>query len=112
MTPGQPATADYAAARGIDLTACGGHFRQRRADVRALFGSEHLGTLLLTRRRHPAAVHEQRRAHGSWNRCANWKAASCWRGSPIRRTRYVITKSGGFGQEDLLVELADRIAKH
>ena len=27
------------------------------------------------------------------------------------RTRYVITKSGGFGQEDLLVELADKLSK-
>ena len=23
-------------------------------------------------------------AHGSWSRYASWKAASCWRGSPIR----------------------------
>ena len=45
---GNQLTADYAAARGIDLDGLRVAFPAALADVRALFGSEHLGTLLLT----------------------------------------------------------------
>ena len=110
---GNQLTANYAAARGIDLdglrVGISGSVGQMFG---ALFSSEHLGTLLLT-------------GGDTLLQCMNCVGVKelepvCELESGIvlarfayqGRTRYVITKSGGFGQEDLLVELADRIAKH
>ena len=109
---GNQLTAQYAAERGIDLdgirvgiSSSVGHM------LGALFTSPSLGTLLLTggdtllqcmncigvRELEPVCELE------SGVVLARFTYKEC--------TRYVITKSGGFGQETLLTELAARIAE-
>ena len=104
-------TADYAAARGIDLNGLRVSIASSVGHMfGALFGSPNLGTLLLTggdtllqcmncvgvQELEPVCELEKGvvLAHFTYKGC----------------TRYVITKSGGFGQESLLVDLAKRIA--
>ena len=96
---GNQPTADYAAARGLDLEGLRvgiassiGHMLGK------LFTSPVLGNPAAHRRRHAVTVHELRGASRSLSRCARWKkgvvlARFTYRGC----TRYVITKSGGFG---------------
>ena len=109
---GNQLTADYAAAKGLDLegirvgiASSVGHM------LGALFTSPELGTLLLTggdtllqcmncigvRELEPVCEMESGvvLARFTYNGC----------------TRHVITKSGGFGQENLLIDLSERIAK-
>ena len=109
---GNQLTARYAAERGIGLdgirvgiSSSVGHM------LGALFTSSSLGTLLLTggdtllqcmncigvRELEPVCELE------SGVVLARFTYKEC--------TRYVITKSGGFGQETLLIDLADRIAE-
>ncbi len=108
---GNQLTADYAAARGIDLdglrvgiASSVGHM------FGALFGSPNLGTLLLTggdtllQCMNCVGVQELEPV------CELEKGVVLARFTYKGCTRYVITKSGGFGQADLLLELADRIA--
>ena len=78
----------------------------------ALFGSEHLGTLLLTGGDTLLQCMNSVGARELEPVCELESGIVLARFTYQGRTRYVITKSGGFGQEDLLVELADRIAKH
>ena len=105
--------ADYAAARGIDLdglrVGISGSVGQMFG---ALFGSEHLGTLLLTGGDTLLQCMNSVGARELEPVCELESGIVLARFTYQGRTRYVITKSGGFGQEDLLVELADRIAKH
>lgn len=108
---GNQLTADYAAARGIDLdglrigiASSVGHM------FGALFDSPNLGTLLLTggdtllQCMNCVGVQELEPV------CELEKGVVLARFTYKGCTRYVITKSGGFGQADLLLELADRIA--
>ncbi len=110
---GNQLTADYAAARGIDLdgmrVGISGSVGQMFG---ALFGSEHLGTLLLTGGDTLLQCMNSVGARELEPVCELESGIVLARFTYQGRTRYVITKSGGFGQEDLLVELADRIAKH
>ena len=110
---GNQPTADYAAARGIDLdgmrVGISGSVGQMFG---ALFGSEHLGTLLLTGGDTLLQCMNSVGARELEPVCELESGIVLARFTYQGRTRYVITKSGGFGQEDLLVELADRIAKH
>ena len=110
---GNQPTADYAAARGIDLdglrVGISGSVGQMFG---ALFGSEHLGTLLLTGGDTLLQCMNSVGARELEPVCELESGIVLARFAYQGRTRYVITKSGGFGQEDLLVELADRIAKH
>ena len=110
---GNQLTADYAAARGIDLdglrVGISGSVGQMFG---ALFGSEHLGTLLLTGGDTLLQCMNSVGARELEPVCELESGIVLARFAYQGRTRYVITKSGGFGQEDLLVELADRIAKH
>lgn len=110
---GNQLTADYAAARGIDLdglrVGIAGSVGQMFG---ALFGSEHLGTLLLTGGDTLLQCMNSVGARELEPVCELESGIVLARFTYQGRTRYVITKSGGFGQEDLLVELADRIAKH
>ena len=105
--------ADYAAARGIDLdglrVGISGSVGQMFG---ALFGSEHLGTLLLTGGDTLLQCMNSVGARELEPVCELESGIVLARFTYQGRTRYVITKSGGFGQENLLVELADRIAKH
>lgn len=78
----------------------------------ALFGSEHLGTLLLTGGDTLLQCMNSVGARELEPVCELESGIVLARFTYQGRTRYVITKSGGFGQENLLVELADRIAKH
>ena len=104
---------DYAAARGIDLdgmrVGISGSVGQMFG---ALFGSEHLGTLLLTGGDTLLQCMNSVGARELEPVCELESGIVLARFTYQGHTRYVITKSGGFGQEDLLVELADRIAKH
>ena len=108
---GNQPTADYAAARGLDLEGLRvgiassiGHMLGK------LFTSPALGTLLLT-------------GGDTLLQCMNCvgikelePVCEVEKGVVLARftyrgcTRYVITKSGGFGHEKLLLDLADRIA--
>ena len=101
------------AARGIDLdglrVGISGSVGQMFG---ALFGSEHLGTLLLTGGDTLLQCMNSVGARELEPVCELESGIVLARFTYQGRTRYVITKSGGFGQEDLLVELADRIAKH
>ena len=110
---GNQLTADYAAARGIDLdglrVGISGSVGQMFG---ALFGSEHLGTLLLTGGDTLLQCMNSVGARELEPVCELESGIVLARFTYQGRTRYVITKSGGFGQENLLVELADRIAKH
>ena len=108
---GNQPTADYAAARGIDLdgmrVGISGSVGQMFG---ALFGSEHLGTLLLTggdtllQCMNCVGIKELEPV------CEMEKGVVLARFTYCGCTRYVITKSGGFGHEKLLLDLADRIA--
>ena len=108
---GNQPTADYAAARGIDLdglrVGISGSVGQMFG---ALFGSEHLGTLLLTggdtllQCMNCVGIKELEPV------CEMEKGVVLARFTYRGCTRYVITKSGGFGHEKLLLDLADRIA--
>lgn len=107
---GNQLTADYAAAHNMDLETV----RVRIAGslgalVGAIFTSPSLGTLLLT-------------GGDTLLQCMNCIGVSelepiceLAKGVVLAQftyhgyTRHVITKSGGFGQEDLLITLADRI---
>lgn len=109
---GNQLTADYGAERGIDLdglrvgiASSVGHMFGK------LFNSPYLGTLLLT-------------GGDTLLQCMNCVGTSelepvceMEKGIVLARftykgcSRYVITKSGGFGQEKLLIELADRITE-
>mgnify|MGYP000105113041 CR=1 FL=1 len=113
MTPGQPAYRRLRRARGIDLdglrVGISGSVGQMFG---ALFGSEHLGTLLLTGGDTLLQCMNSVGARELEPVCELESGIVLARFTYQGRTRYVITKSGGFGQEDLLVELADRIAKH
>ena len=101
----------YAAARGIDLdglrVGISGSVGQMFG---ALFGSEHLGTLLLTggdtllQCMNCVGIKELEPV------CEMEKGVVLARFTYCGCTRYVITKSGGFGHEKLLLDLADRIA--
>ena len=109
---GNQPTADYAAGLGIDREG----LRVRIAGglgqlVKELFASPSLGTLLLT-------------GGDTLLQCMNCVGVQelepiceLERGVVLARftcggcTRYVITKSGGFGQENLLTSLAERIAE-
>lgn len=108
---GNQPTADYAARLGISLET----LRVRIAGslgslVGKLFTSPSLGTLLLT-------------GGDTLLQCMNCVGVNelepvceLERGVVLARftycgcTRYVITKSGGFGQENLLIELAERLS--
>ena len=109
---GNQLTADYAAARGIDLdglrVGISGSVGQMFG---ALFGSEHLGTLLLTGGDTLLQCMNSVGARELEPVCELESGIVLARFTYQGRTRYVITKSGGFGQEDLLVELADKLSK-
>ena len=107
---GNQLTAGYAAAHGLDLETV----RVRIAGnlgllVGTLFSSPYLGTLLLT-------------GGDTLLQCMNCLGVSelepvCELAKGVvlakftyqDRTRYIITKSGGFGQENLLTTLASKI---
>lgn len=104
-------TADYAAALGIDrktirvrISGSVGHL------LGAIFTSPHLGTLLLTggdtllQCMNCIGVHELEPV------CEMESGVVLARFTYNGCTRHVITKSGGFGQDDLLICLADQIA--
>ena len=108
---GNQPTADYAAARGLDLEGLRvgiassiGHM------LGALFTSPELGTLLLTggdtllQCMNCVGIKELEPV------CEMEKGVVLARFTYRGCTRYVITKSGGFGHERLLLDLADRIA--
>lgn len=108
---GNQLTADYAAALGIDcetirvrISGSVGHL------LGAIFTSPHLGTLLLTggdtllQCMNCIGVHELEPV------CEMESGVVLARFTYNGCTRYVITKSGGFGQDDLLICLADQIA--
>ena len=108
---GNQLTADYAAARGIDLNGLRVGIASNVGHMfGALFGSPNLGTLLLTggdtllQCMNCLGVNELEPV------CELEKGVVLARFTYKGCTRYVITKSGGFGQESLLIELADRIA--
>lgn len=108
---GNQLTADYAAARGIDLdglrvgiASSVGHM------FGALFGSPHLGTLLLTGGDTLLQCMQCVGAKELEPVCELEKGVVLARFTYKGCTRYVITKSGGFGQETLLLELAGKIA--
>ena len=108
---GNRPTADYAAARGLDLEGLRvgiassiGHMLGK------LFTSPALGTLLLTggdtllQCMNCVGIKELEPV------CEMEKGVVLARFTYRGCTRYVITKSGGFGHEKLLLDLADRIA--
>jgi len=108
---GNQPTADYAAARGLDLEGLRvgiassiGHMLGK------LFTSPALGTLLLTggdtllQCMNCVGIKELEPV------CEMEKGVVLARFTYRGCTRYVITKSGGFGHEKLLLDLADRIA--
>ena len=108
---GNQPTADYAAARGLDLEGLRvgiassiGHMLGK------LFTSPALGTLLLTggdtllQCMNCVGIKELEPV------CEMEKGVVLARFTYCGCTRYVITKSGGFGHEKLLLDLADRIA--
>ena len=108
---GNQPTADYAAARGLDLEGMRvgiassiGHM------LGSLFTSPALGTLLLTggdtllQCMNCVGIKELEPV------CEVEKGVVLARFTYCGCTRYVITKSGGFGHEKLLLDLADRIA--
>ena len=108
---GNQPTADYAAARGLDLEGLRvgiassiGHMLGK------LFTSPALGTLLLTggdtllQCMNCVGIKELEPV------CEMEKGVVLARFTYRGCTRYVITKSGGFGHERLLLDLADRIA--
>jgi uncharacterized protein YgbK (DUF1537 family) len=108
---GNQPTADYAAARGLDLEGLRvgiassiGHMLGK------LFTSPALGTLLLTggdtllQCMNCVGIKELEPV------CEVEKGVVLARFTYCGCTRYVITKSGGFGHEKLLLDLADRIA--
>lgn len=108
---GNQPTADYAAQLGCDLEA----MRVRIAAslghlVAGLFHSPALGTLLLTggdtllQCMNCAGVRELEPV------CELEKGVVLARFTYDGRTRHVITKSGGFGQKDLLLALAARLS--
>ena len=99
---GNQLTADYAAARGIDLD---GLRVGISGSVGQMFGALTGGDTLLQCMNSVGARELE-------PVCELESGIVLARFAYQGRTRYVITKSGGFGQEDLLVELADRIAKH
>lgn len=108
---GNQLTADYAAARGIDLNGLRVGIASSVGHMfGALFGSPNLGTLLLTggdtllQCMNCVGVQELEPV------CELEKGVVLARFTYKGCTRYVITKSGGFGQADLLLELAERIA--
>ena len=108
---GNQPTADYAAARGLDregmrvsIASSIGHM------LGSLFASPELGTLLLTggdtllQCMNCVGVRELEPV------CEVEKGVVLARFTCNGCTRHVITKSGGFGQENLLTDLAARIA--
>ena len=108
---GNQPTADYAAAQGLDL----GGLRVGIASsighmLGKLFTSPALGTLLLTggdtllQCMNCVDIKELEPV------CEMEKGVVLARFTYCGCTRYVITKSGGFGHEKLLLDLADRIA--
>ena len=114
MTPGATSLPPITPLPGaLTWTACGVGISGSVGQMfGALFGSEHLGTLLLTGGDTLLQCMNSVGARELEPVCELESGIVLARFTYQGRTRYVITKSGGFGQEDLLVELADRIAKH
>lgn len=109
---GNRPTEEYASAHGIDRDGLRvGIASSVGTMFGALFQSASLGTLLLTggdtllRCMNCVGVKELEPV------CELEKGVVLAKFTYCGCTRYVITKSGGFGQEDLLVKLADRIVK-
>lgn len=108
---GNQPTADYAAARGLDLEGMRvGIASSIGRMLGKLFTSPALGTLLLTggdtllQCMNCVGIKELEPV------CEMEKGVVLARFTYCGCTRYVITKSGGFGHEKLLLDLADRIA--
>ncbi len=97
---GNQPTADYAAARGLDLEGLAGIASSIGHMLGKLFTSPALGTLLLTggdtllQCMNCVGIKELEPV------CEMEKVASCWPASPMAAVPAdVITKSGGFGHE-------------
>ena len=108
---GNAPTADYAAALGCDLETMRVRIASSLGDlVAGIFGSPAVGTLLLTggdtllQSMRCAGVRELEPV------CELEKGVVLARFTYGGCTRHVITKSGGFGQADLLTRLAGRLA--
>lgn len=105
-------TADYAAALGIGLS----DIRVRISGslgilVGKLFASPCVGTLLVTGGDTLLECMKSLGAHELEPVCEMEKGVVLARFTCNGCTRFVITKSGGFGKPDLMTQLADRIAK-
>lgn len=110
--PKNQATADYAAARGIDLEGIRVGIASSIGEMLgALFTSPSLGTLLLTGGDTLLQCMNRIGVQELVPVCELEKGVVLARFTYKGCTRHVITKSGGFGQPDLLLQLAARIAR-
>ena len=104
-------TADYAASLGIDLET----MRVRIAGslgqlVKGIFSSPSLGTILMTGGDTLLQCMNCLGAGELEPICEMEKGVVLARFTYSGHTRHIITKSGGFGQESLMTDLAERIA--
>lgn len=108
---GNQPTADYAAALGIDLDT----LRVRIAGslgqlVKGIFSSPSLGTILMTGGDTLLQCMNCLGVAKLEPICEMEKGVVLARFTCNGHTRHIITKSGGFGQESLMTDLAERIA--
>ena len=108
---GNQPTADYASALGIDLDT----LRVRIAGslgqlVKGIFSSPSLGTILMTGGDTLLQCMNCLGVNQLEPICEMEKGIVLARFTCNGHTRHIITKSGGFGQESLMTDLAERIA--